>query len=171
MSTWKFSIWKTSISLRDNHPNTNKLSSLKTVNIYSNWGLGDRSIRERKKIVFFIYLLQPAARWYPLYRSNSWCELSMTDDGETSAVVRAVVVSLQIVIENIYHLCTEITRDRPRHVRQDIYILSKNFHHRGNFYKVVDEVREAEIRKRLKMFSCRKQKSEKSKTICCFIFS
>ena len=35
MSTWKFSIWKTSIYLGDNNPNTNKLLSLKMVKIFT----------------------------------------------------------------------------------------------------------------------------------------
>ena len=72
--------WETIIQTQTNSP------SLKMVNIYyNNWG--DRSIRERKKIVFFIWAAWQVAETEgglpSPCSSNSWCELSMIDDGET----------------------------------------------------------------------------------------
>ena len=104
------------------------------------------------------------ARWLMVvspFGSNTWCELRMIDDGETGQFTNCYWEYLSYLHTN---------NPGPRHVRPDIYIFGKNFHHRENFRKVVDEVREDEIQKRLKMFLCRKQKSEKSETICCFIF-
>ena len=160
MSTWKFSIWKTSISLKDNNPNTNKLSSLKMVNIYNNWGLGDQSREyQRKKENSFLYLL---ARWLMVgspYSSNSWCELSMIDDGETGQFTNCYWEYLSYLHTN---------NPGPRQTRY-LYFQQKL----SPSWKVLQSGWWSEggrDTEKIKDVFMQKTKSRISQTICCFIF-
>ena len=65
MSTWNFSIWKTSIYLGDNNPNTNKLLSLKMVKIFTRIevqeiGVSEQRVAEKERKMFSLFVSQVA---------------------------------------------------------------------------------------------------------------